>query len=174
MTKNKKIASFAVISIVLLSSILGIVIVQKSLLNKSVPTKVASVRQARIVDLKSQPEWVQKLEVKAVKGLRKGVRGLDNVTIIVQGMPQGLVSSLTYTMSYPYQGSQSEATGGFFTDTPVKIEGKTDFRKTFDFGTCSTKSCVRHDGVTKMEIEIDFVTNDDEEPVWSNTVEVSP
>lgn len=169
---NKKLPIIAVCIIVLLLVVLGAVIIQKSWTKTGDPKAPLTTRMAKKIDMASQPEWVQKLQVSAVKGVRRGSRGLDNVKVTVEGIPQGMVDSLTYTMSYSYETKLGEGSGGFFTDTPVEVKGTESFTRTFDFGTCSTKSCVRHDGVKSMEIEIDFVTSAGDEPIWSGTVEV--
>ncbi len=173
MNKNKKITVVVLSIILLLAVILGVIIWQKSSVQS--PARVTSPSQnppVKKVDMASQPQWVQDLTVTAVKGIRQGERGLDNVEINITGIPPATVDSLTYTIAYNYSNANGQGSGGFFTDTPVAVNGATSFSRTFDFGTCSTKSCVRHDGVSTMDIEFDFTTKNGDAPIWSKTVEL--
>jgi hypothetical protein len=166
---NKKLPAIIVGTIVLLVIVIGFVFWQKS----SVKTQaLPQAPTAKKVDMKSQPLWVQNLTLAASKGTRKGSRGLDNVTITISKIPAGMVETLTYTISYSYKTAQGDGSGGFFTDTQIKVDGAETFTRTFDFGTCSTKSCVRLDGVTALDVEIDFTTKDGNTPIWSGTVDV--
>lgn len=167
---NKKLPAIIIGIVIILLAVLGFIFWQKSTIKT--PTPNTNVLTTKKVDMKSQPEWVQKLELTAVKGPRKGTRGLDNVVFTLSGMPSGMVSTLLYTMPYYYKTAQGEGSGGFQTETPVKVDGAETFTRTFDFGTCSTNTCVRHDGVTAIDVQIDFRTQDGDTPIWSGTVEV--
>lgn len=152
---------------------LALIVWQKSQVQAPAPKSTTNnALTVKKVDLSSQPEWVRKLEVSAVKGVGRGERGLDNVKVIINNIPSGMVSSLTYTIAYTYKTKDGDASGGFFSSTPVSLDGATTFTRTFDFGTCSTKSCVRHTGVTAMDIEFDFTTSSGDQPIWSKTVEL--
>lgn len=166
---NKKLPVIVIGVLVILLVIIGAIFWQKSSVKTQAPPQVHTAKK---VDMASQPEWVQKLAVTAVKSLRGGERGLDKVKVSLEGIPPGIVSTLTYTMSYSYKTPQGDGSGGFFTDTPIKVDGATAFSRSFDFGTCSTRSCVRHDGVTSLDVEIDFITKDGASPIWSGTVEI--
>jgi hypothetical protein len=82
-------------------------------------------------------------------------------------MPKGLVSTLSYVAQYETANKGSQ---GALSTTPLKINGEETFSKTIDFGTCSTKSCVRHDGVTSVDLELDFTTTSGDQPVWSKSI----
>lgn len=169
---NKNLPVIVVGTVAVLLLILGIIFWQKSQVKSNGQTvSQDNSHSVKKVDMASQPKWVQDLSVSAVKGIHKGTRGLDNVVVTINNIPEGMVDSLTYTMSYSYQGGQG-GSGGFFTDTPVKLTTPTSFARTFDFGTCSTNSCVRHDGVSSLDVEIDFTTTKGDQPVWSGTVPV--
>ena len=166
MTKKLPVIIVGVVILLIIS--LGFIFWQRT----TIKTPSTTPQTIKKVDMKSQPEWVQKLKLTAVKGVRKGTRGLDNVTFSISGMPSGMVSTLVYIIPYYYKTPQGEGSGGFQTETPVKVDGAETFTRTFDFGTCSTKTCVRHDGVTEMDVEIDFTTTNGDTPIWSGTVEV--
>lgn len=109
------------------------------------------------VDLATQPEWVQKLKVTGKKG--RSANGLDNVTLSVTGIE---APSLTYVLEYQ---TANKGTQGALAMSPQSVsDGK--FTKTIDFGTCSTKSCVRHDGVTSVLVELDF----SDSSIWTGTI----
>jgi hypothetical protein len=115
------------------------------------------------VDLNTQPEWVQKLTVTGKKG-RSG-NSLDNFTLSVSGI-SSTVSDLTYIVQYQ---TASKGVQGALGMTPQKVtDGK--FSKVIDLGTCSTKSCVRHDGVTSVEVELDFNLSDGSKAIWTGSV----
>ncbi len=117
------------------------------------------------VDLASQPEWVQKLQVSAKKGV--SANSLPNVTISVKGFPTGLVTSLNYVLQYQ---TSNKGTQGALSSKPVDISGATIWTKTIDLGTCSTKSCVRHEGVTSLDVELDFTTSAGDQPIWTGAL----
>lgn len=152
--------------VILLVVVLGIVIWQKSTVNSSktipTPTPAATIKK---VDLASQPEWVQKLTVTATKG-RSG-NGLDNVTVKVTGIPKDLVQSINYVLQYE---TTNKGTQGALSTTPLSLNGATDFVKTIDLGTCSTKSCVRHEGVASVDLELDFTTSAGDQFTWTGTL----
>ena len=121
-----------------------------------VPAVETSIKQ---VDLKTQQEWIQKLVVTGKKG-RSG-NGLDNFTLSVSGIPS-TVETLTYVTQYQ---TSNKGVQGALGMTPQKVtNGK--FTKVIDLGTCSTKSCVRHDGVTSVEVELDF----SDSSIWTGSV----
>lgn len=109
------------------------------------------------VDLATQPEWVQKLKVTGKKG--QSANGLNNVTLSVTGIE---APSLTYVLEYQ---TSNKGTQGALAMNPQSVTGKS-FTKTIDFGTCSTKSCVRHDGVTSILVELDF----SDSSIWTGSV----
>jgi hypothetical protein len=111
------------------------------------------------VDLATQPEWVQKLKVSGKKG--RSANGLDNMTLSVTGIE---ATSLTYVLEYQ---TSNKGTQGALAMSPQSITGKS-FTKTIDFGTCSTKSCVRHDGVTSVLVELDF----NDSSIWTGSVDL--
>lgn len=129
-----------------------------------VPAPVAEVKK---VDLSTQPDWVQKLEVTAKKG--QSANSLENVTVTVKGLPKGMVDSVNYVIQYQ---TSNKGAQGALSSKPVDVSGATTFTKTIDLGTCSTKSCVRHDGVTTVDLELDFLTSDGSSPVWSKTLDL--
>lgn len=134
--------------------------------SQSQPTKPAApVSMIKKVDLSTQPQWVQMLKVVAKKGVSGN--GLANVTVSIDGMPEGLVSTLSYVIQYQ---TSNKGTQGALSTTPIKINGATTLSRTIDLGTCSTKSCVRHDGVTSVEVELDFTTTSGDSPIWTNTL----
>jgi hypothetical protein len=108
------------------------------------------------VDMAAQPEWVQNLQVTTKRGI--SANGLKNVTFVVKGMPEGVVENLNYIVQYQTSNKGSQ---GAMSTKPIEIGGKTEYAKTVDFGTCSTKTCVHFDGVTEIELELDFVTASD-------------
>lgn len=124
------------------------------------PVAESSIKQ---VDLTTQPEWVQKLVVTGKKG-RSG-NSLDNLTLSVAGIAS-TVSDLTYIVQYQ---TASKGVQGALGMTPQPVTGG-KFTKVIDLGTCSTKSCVRHDGVTSVEIELDFNLSDGSKAVWTGSV----
>lgn len=117
------------------------------------------------VDLSTQPVWVQSLNVTATKG--RSANSLDNVKISAVGFPAGMVSTLSYVLQYQ---TTNKGTQGALSTTPIKINGTTNWSQTIDLGTCSTKSCVRHDGVTSIDVELDFTTSSGDQPVWTKTL----
>lgn len=111
------------------------------------------------VDLKTQPEWVQKLTVSAKKG--RSPNGLSNFTISVTGIE---ADNLTYVVQYQ---TTNKGVQGALAMSPQSVKNKA-FTKVIDLGTCSTKSCVRHDGVTSIDVELDF----SDSSVWTGSVEL--
>mgnify|MGYP001580862597 CR=1 FL=1 len=147
----------------LLVSLGGFFVWQKSQIKPvEIPAKESMIKK---VDLSTQPDWVQKLKVVAKKGVSGN--GLANVTIYIDGMPKDMVSALSYVVQYQ---TSNKGTQGAFSTTPLKINGATTFSKTIDLGTCSTKSCVRHDGVTSVEVELNFTTTSGDTSVWTGTI----
>lgn len=156
----KKIPSVVIGAIVLLLIILGVVAWQKSQVKTTSSTKETTIKK---VDLSTQPKWVQMLKVIATKGV--SANGLANMTLTVDGMPKDLVTSLSYVVQYD---TSNKGTQGAL--STVKINGATTFTKVIDFGTCSTKTCVRHEGVNSVEVELDFTTTSGETFTWTNTI----
>lgn len=149
-----------VIGIVLvLVGISSWLVYQKSQVKPAVLPEPVAVKK---VDLSTQPEWVQKLEVTARKG--QSTNGLENVTILVKGLVN--VESLNYVLQYQ---TTNKGAQGALSSKPIAVTGTT-FTKTIDLGTCSTKSCVRHEGVTSIDLELDFTTSDGSKPTWSKTL----
>lgn len=155
------------IVIFLLVVVGGYFIYQKSQIKPTEPPVVTGPEATvKKIDLSTQPEWVQKLDVTAKKG--RSANGLDNVTVTVKGIPQGLVTGVTYVMQYQ---TTNKGTQGALASKPIEVTG-TSFTKTIDLGTCSTKSCVRHDGVTSIDLELDFRTTSGNQPVWEKTLDL--
>lgn len=143
------------IIILLLIGVVGFLVWQKS------QVKVEPIKQEttiKKIDLSTQPEWVQKLKVSARKGT--SANSLANFTLTVEGLAG--VESLTYVVQYQ---TSNKGAQGALSMTPIKVSGPT-FTKTIDLGTCSTKSCVRHDGVTSIDVELDFMPTG----IWTGTL----
>lgn len=163
---NKKLVPAAITVIIILVGILIFLIVQKTLPPKTLVPKTA-VPEVKKVDLTTQPEWVQKLEAIATGG-RSG-NGLQNITFKVSGLPRALVASVNYVVQYQTTNKGSQ---GALSTKPIDVNGATEFSKTIDLGTCSTKSCVTHDGVTAVDLELDFTTSDGSQFFWSKTLDL--
>ncbi len=119
------------------------------------PEYVQQESTIEMVDLKTQPKWVQDLEVTAKKG--KSGNGLDNFVLTMTGLDP-TVTGVTYSIEYQTEGKGIQ---GAFSSKPIDPEGEADFSlKSIDLGTCSTKSCVRHTGVTELTVRLDFTTKD--------------
>lgn len=160
--------SLPIVIIVVLVLLAGGVWYVKSQFDTPVTPPTPSVQNATLakkIDLSTQPEWVQKLVVTAKTG--KSSNGLNNFTINISGMPKGMVKSLTYVASYDTSNKGSQ---GVLATKPLLIDGATSYIKTIDLGTCSTKSCVRHDGVKSVDLELDFTTTAGDLPMWSKTL----
>ncbi len=118
----------------------------------------------QMVDLKTQPKWVQDLKVTAERG--KSANGLENFTLTLNGLDPK-VSGITYTIEYQ---TLDKGIQGTFSSKPVDPEGETEYSlKTMDLGTCSTKSCVKHTGVKELTMQLDFATPDGP-AVWTGIV----
>lgn len=148
--------------IVFLVVVIGFVVWQKSQV-KPVPVESPAGVEVKKVDLSTQPEWVRKLNIKAVKG--RSANGLENVTIKVNGLVD--VQSLNYVLQYQ---TTNKGAQGVLSTKPVEVGGATFWTKVIDLGTCSTKSCVRHDGVTVVDLELDFTTSSGDHPTWTGTL----
>jgi hypothetical protein len=141
----------------------GAMVWQKSQIKTEVTrSKTPAIKK---VDLATQPAWVQKLKAAARKGT--SANGLENVALIVSGLPKGEVETISYVLQYQ---TSNKGAQGAMSSIPVEVRGATEFSKTIDLGTCSTKSCVRHEGVTSVEVELDFVTSSGGEAVWTGIV----
>lgn len=159
--KNLPTIVVGIVAVLLLIG--GVIVWQKSQVKPiETPSKESMIKK---VDLSTQPDWVQKLKVTVKKGVSSN--GLANVTITAEGMPKGIVSALSYVVQYQ---TSNKGTQGSLSTTPIKVNGETSFFRTIDLGTCSTKSCVRHDGVMAVEVELDFTTTSGDSPTWSNTI----
>lgn len=153
-----------VIVVLLLLAVGGYFLYQKSQVKAPETSQETMVRK---IDLSTQPEWVQKLDVTAKKG--RSANGLENVTVTVKDIPAGLVTSVTYVMQYQ---TTNKGTQGALSTKPIDVAGATTFTKTIDLGTCSTKSCVRHEGVTSIDLELDFTTTSGDTPIWEKTLDL--
>lgn len=155
----KKVSPLVLLVLVLVA-VGGVLVWQKSQVKPAIEPK-AEVTETNIkkIDLSTQPLWVQKLVVTAKKGVSGN--GLSNFTLSVSGIDPG-VASLTYIAQYQ---TTNKGTQGALGMTPSKVTGGS-FTKAIDLGTCSTKSCVRHEGVTSVEIELDFSDGS----TWTGTV----
>lgn len=148
----------------------GLIIWQKSQVpaNKRQETGSSQAETAiKKVDLATQPQWVQKLAVSARKGISGN--GLENVTIMIKGLPKGVVKSVSYVIQYQ---TNNKGAQGALSLKPVEVNGAIEFSKTIDLGTCSTKSCVRHEGVTAVEIELDFITSSGGQVSWTGNLTI--
>lgn len=151
--------------IVVLIGIAAAIIWQKSQVKPSSITPATQTATIKKVDLATQPEWIQKLTVTAKKGVSPN--GLANVTITASGMPAGLVQSFDYVIQYQ---TTNKGTQGALSTRSIGVSGSsTTLTKTIDLGTCSTKTCVRHDGVTSVDIELDFATSSGQF-TWTGTI----
>lgn len=127
-------------------------------------TNVTAIKK---VDLSTQPEWVQKLVVTATGG--RSANGLKNVTIKADGFPEGMVESVQYVIQYE---TNNRGAQGALSTKPIVVNGETSFSKIIDFGTCSTKSCVNHEGVVNVDLELNFTSAEGEEFSWSGTLPI--
>lgn len=152
--------------VLLLVAVAGFLVWQKSQV-KPVLAPTQSATEIKKIDLSTQPEWVQKLDVSTKKGV--SANGLENVTVTVKGIPKGLVDSVSYVIQYQ---TTNRGAQGALSSKPVDVSGATTFTKTIDLGTCSTKSCVRHEGVTAVDLELDFTTSSGDKPTWSKTLDL--
>ncbi len=173
MIMNKKVLIIiAVIIVGLLGALVGGGLWFKAQFNQ--PAKEAnphlppSQSTVHKIDLSTQPEWVQKLEVTAVKG--QSVNGLQNVSISVKGIPKGLVKTLEYVMQFETTNRGSQ---GAYSTTPIDLQGAAVWTKTMDLGTCSTYSCVPYKGVKSLDLELDFITTSGDKPAWSKTLDLA-
>ena len=152
---------------VVLVGVAGLLIWQKSQTKPLVVSTTLQESMVKKVDLSTQPEWVQKLEVTVKKGV--SANSLQNITITVKGLPKDKVNSVNYVIQYQ---TSNKGAQGALSSKPINVSGATTFTKTIDLGTCSTKSCVRHDGVTSVDLELDFAVSDGSTPVWSKTLDL--
>jgi len=163
----KKLGILPIIIILLIVAFGGYLLYQKSQVAPvATPATTASDTMVKKIDLSTQPVWVQQLGVTAKKG--KSANGLDNVTVTVKGIATG-VTGVTYVMQYQ---TTNKGTQGALSSKPIAITAG-NFTKTIDLGTCSTKSCVRHDGVTSIDLELDFVTSSGDQPIWEKTLNIN-
>jgi hypothetical protein len=163
---DKRVVVGGVSIVLALILILGFVIWQKS----QAPVKPEETKKESLVkkvDLASQPEWVQKLTVTVTKG--SSANGLKNFTMKVTGLPKDLVQSVDYIVQYETTNKGSQ---GALSTKPLDVKGATEFSKTIDLGSCSTKTCVTFDGVTAVETELDFITSDSSKFSWTGTLDL--
>lgn len=162
-TKLPLLLAAAVFTLVL---VLVAVVWKKSQVQPSAsPAAALPVRQVKNVDLSTQPEWVQNLVVTAKKG--RSANSLSNVTVTAQGLPAGLVSTVDYVIQYQ---TTNKGIQGALSTNPVPVNGAASFSRTIDLGTCSTASCVRHEGVTAVDIELDFTTASGAKFTWAKSL----
>ncbi len=165
---NKK-AIFTVVTVCVLI-LAGFLVFRFVLSKNSQSTATQSPSQAptiKKVDLSTQPDWVKNLVVTAKRG--RSANGLKNVTIKAETFPVGLVSSIEYIVQY--QTTNRGAQGALSTK-PVTVSGASLFSKTIDLGTCSTKTCVNHDGVVNVDIELNFNSSSGDQFSWSGTLPI--
>ncbi|MCL4397607.1 hypothetical protein M1403_01115 [Patescibacteria group bacterium] len=154
--KNK----LPVLIVLLLVVVGGFLVWQKSQAKPAiVPKPEVTETGIKKVDLSTQPEWVQKLVVTAKKG--RSANGLDNFTLTAKGIDP-TVKTLTYVVQYE---TSNKGTQGALVMKPQEVTNGT-YTQVIDLGTCSTKSCVRNDGVTSVEIELDFSDGS----IWTGTI----
>ncbi|MEK7127410.1 MAG: hypothetical protein AAB838_01650 [Patescibacteria group bacterium] len=163
---DKKLTGIVASFIVILIVIVGVIIWQKSQVKTVVPVKQETA--IKKVDLATQPEWVQKLDVTVTRGT--SANGLKNVTFKVAGLPKDLVTAVDYVVQYQTTNKGSQ---GALSTKPIDVTGKTEFSKTIDFGTCSTKICSSHDGVTAIDLELDL-TAPTGSFTWTKTLNLTP
>lgn len=111
-----------------------------------------------------EPLAVKKIDLEVTARKGQSANGLENVTILVKGLVN--VESVSYVLQYQ---TSNKGAQGALSSKPIAVTGTT-FTKTIDLGTCSTKSCVRHEGVTSVDLELDFTTSDGSKPTWSKTL----
>ncbi|KKU91363.1 MAG: hypothetical protein UY21_C0010G0018 [Microgenomates group bacterium GW2011_GWA1_48_10] len=166
---TKKLPVIIVSLVGLLLVVAGVIVWQKSAVKEPSKTTAPKTPTIKKVDLKSQPEWVQKLTVTVKKG-KSSTNSLDTLTFAVSGLPEGLVSSLEYTFSYE---TTNRGTDGGFSTRPIDINGETTYTKTVEMGSCSTGGkCVRNEGTTSVDLEFDFTTKDGDQPIWTGTLDL--
>lgn len=158
---NKLIAPI----IVLLVLVVGLLVWQKSQIPPVKPVDNSPSVEVKKIDLSTQPEWVQKLEVVATKG--RSANSLENVTVTVKGIPRGMVESVNYVIQYQ---TSNKGAQGALSSKPIMVSGATTFSKTIDLGTCSTRSCVRHDGVASVDLELDFLASSGDKFTWTGSL----
>lgn len=146
--------------------VLGAIVWQKSQVTTPA-SSFAPEAGVKKVDLSSGPEWVQNLAVVAKKGY--SANGLENVTISLKGLPKGMVATVSYVMQYQ---TTNRGTQGALSTKALDIDGATTFKKTVDLGACSAKSCVRHDGVTSVDLELDFTATSGQTASWSKNLDL--
>lgn len=128
------------------------------------PEYIQQQSSIQMIDLKTQPKWVQDLKVTAKGG--KSSNGLDNFTLTMSGLDPK-VTGVTYSIEYE---TTDKGIQGTFTSKPLNPEGETDYTlKTIDLGTCSTKSCVKHTGVKELTAQFDFMTLDGP-AIWTGII----
>ncbi len=112
-----------------------------------------------------EPLAVKKIDLDVTARKGQSANGLENVTVLVKGLVK--VETVSYVLQYQ---TSNKGAQGALSSTPVVVSGATTFTKTIDLGTCSTKSCVRHEGVISVDLELDFTTSDGSKPTWFKTI----
>ena len=162
--KGKSSSIVALTVLVLLLGI-GFIIWQKSQVQVPAKPTTTAKREIKKIDLTTQPDWIQKLSVTVVPG--RSANGLNNFTFKIANLPAAKVLTLSYVAQYDTTKYGSQGSLSF---TPIDVSGKSEYSKTIDLGTCSTKSCVRHDGVTAVDLELTFTTNSDQDGLWTGNL----
>jgi hypothetical protein len=167
---NKKaIISVIVICVLVLAGYLFFrFFVSKNPSQSPVTSQAPQAPTIKKVDLSTQPDWVKKLVVTATGG--RSANSLRNVTIKADGFPAGEVNSVEYVIQYE---TTNRGAQGALSSKPTMVNGATSFTKTIDLGTCSTKTCVTHDGVTNVDVELDFNSSSGDQFSWSGTLPIN-
>lgn len=148
--------------------IVGVIIFQKSQVKPETGKEQPQTQTAiKKVDLSTQPQWVQDLKVTLTTG--RSANGLKSFTFKVDGMPKDLVSNVNYVVQYE---TTNKGAQGALSTKPIEVNGATTLSRTVDFGTCSTKTCVTHDGVTSVDLELDFTTTSSDQFTWTKTLDL--
>jgi Flp pilus assembly protein CpaB len=167
---NKKAIIYVIIVcvLVLVGYLLVRFVVSKNPSQNQAITPTSQAVAIKKVDLSTQPDWVKKLVVTASGG--RSANSLRNVTIKADGFPTGEVNSIEYVIQYE---TTNRGAQGALSSKPIIVNGATSFSKTIDLGTCSTKTCVTHDGVTNVDVELDFNSASGDQFTWSGTLPIN-
>ncbi len=165
-SKKFILGGLGVVGVLLLVMVVVIFLKSQTSTPKPVARNIPTTPQVQRVDLDSQPEWVKQLEVSVTRG--RSPNGLANVTVKVVGIPEGLVDSVDYVLQYQTSNKGSQ---GALSTKSLELKGATTWSKTIDLGTCSTNTCIDHQGVTAVDLEVDFNTSEGRF-VWTNTIEL--
>jgi len=130
------------------------------------PANNTVVKQVQKVDMESQPDWVKNLVVTVTPGY--SANSLPNVTVKVSGIAAE-AKQVEYVLQYQTSNKGSQ---GALSTKPLELAGDGTWKKTIDLGTCSTKSCVVHEGVTAVDLELDFTDSSGNRMVWTKTLDL--